>query len=66
MMKNMKKDVFARHYTVKDFLFPLIVLPYGFWAIYFYENGFDWIVGVLGAVLFFIILPLIIVFWDKK
>ena len=62
----MAKDIFAKRWAVSDFLEPLVALPYGFWAIYWYENGFSWVVGILGAVLFFIVLPIIIVFWDKK
>jgi len=49
-----------------DFLKPLIILPYGFWGIYWFDNGFNLVVAVLGAVLFFVFLPIIIVFWDKK
>lgn len=62
----MVKDVFARHLQLRDFLEPLIILPYGFWGIYWFENGFNWIVGIMGAVLFFVILPIIIVLWDRK
>ena len=52
--------------SVRDFVELLLILPYGFWAIYWFENGFSWLVGVAGAVLFFIILPIIIVLWDRK
>lgn len=62
----MSKEVFARRYTAKDFLEPLLILPYGFWAIYWVENGFDWITGISGAVLFFIVLPVVIVMWNPK
>jgi len=58
----MSKEV---RWQLKDFLEPLIILPYGYWAIYWFENGFDWIVAVLGAVLFFIVIPIIVVMWDK-
>ncbi len=62
----MGKEVFAKRWELSDFLKPLIALPFGFWGIYWFENGFDWIVAVLGIVLFFIVLPAIIVFWGKK
>jgi len=58
----MSKEV---RWQLKDFLKPLIILPYGYWAIYWFEHGFDWVVAVLGAVLFFILIPIIIVMWDK-
>ncbi len=62
----MSKEVFRRKFVLRDFLEPLIVLPYGFWGIYLFENGFDWVVIILGALLFFVIPPLIIVFWERK
>ncbi len=56
----MKKGV-----SFRDFVEPLVILPYSFWAIYWFENGFDWVVAVLGVVLFFFILPIIVVTWDN-
>jgi len=61
----MLKGVHKR-FQLRDFLEPLIILPFGFWGIYWFENGFSWIVAVIGAVLFFVVLPIFIVFWDKK
>lgn len=61
----MKKDVFAKRWQLCDFLLPLLALPYGFWGIYWYENGFDWIVAVLAVVLLIIIPAIIAVLWDK-
>lgn len=61
----MKKDVFAKRWQLRDFLFPLLALPYGFCGIYWYENGFDWIVAVLAVVLLIIIPAIIAVLWDK-
>ncbi len=61
----MHKEVFARHWQLRDFLEPLLFLPYGFWGIYVYESGFDWIVASLGVVLFIIIPAIIIVLWDE-
>lgn len=49
-----------------DFVKPLAVFPYAFWAIYWYEHGFNWVVGVLGFVLFLIILPAILVLRGKE
>ncbi len=60
----MGKEVFGLQ--LRGFLEPLIILPYGFWAIYWFENGFNWIVAVLGAVLFFVVLPIFIVLRDRK
>jgi hypothetical protein len=62
----MSKEVFAKRWQSRDFLVPLLILPYGYLAIYWFENGFNWVVAVLGAVLFFILLPIIIVLWDKR
>ena len=62
----MTKGVFRRQLQLRDFLEPFIILPYGFWGIYWFENGVNWIVGTLGAVLFFVLLPIVIVLWDKK
>jgi hypothetical protein len=61
----MHKEVFRRRWQFKDFLEPLLALPYGFFGIYLYENGFDWIIGALGVVLFIVIPAIIIVMWDK-
>lgn len=61
----MKKDVFAKRWQLKDFIIPLVALPYGFWGIYFYETGFDWIVAVLAIVLFIVIPAVLAVAWDK-
>ena len=61
----MHKEVFAKSWQFRDFLEALLALPYGFWGIYFYENGFDWIVAILGVVLFIVIPAIIIVLWDK-
>lgn len=54
-----------KSWQFRDFLEPLLCPPYGFWGIYLYENGFDWIVASLGVVLFIIIPAFIIVLWDK-
>lgn len=56
----MKKEV-----RLRDLVEPLIILPYGFWAMYWFENGFNWIVAVVGAILFFIIFPIIVFTWDN-
>lgn len=61
----MKRGVFAYRYTLRDFLEPLLILPYAFWAIYFYENGFNWLVAILAIVLFIIIPGVLVVFWEK-
>ena len=61
----MKRDVFAKRWQLSDFLLPLVALPYAFWAVYFYENGFDWIVAVLAVVLFIVIPAIVAVLWDK-
>ncbi len=61
----MHKEVWARRWQFRDFLEPLLFLPYAFWGIYLYENGFDWIVASLGVVLFIIIPAVIIVLWEK-
>jgi hypothetical protein len=55
----------SKEVRIRSFIEPLIVLPYGFWAIYFYENGFDWIVAVLAIILFIVIPGIISVFWEK-
>ncbi len=65
-MLSMSKEVFRRKLVLRDFLEPLFILPYGFWGIYLFENGFDWVVIILGAILFFVIPPVIIVFWERK
>lgn len=61
----MHKEVHVKSWQFRDFLEPLLCPPYGFWGIYLYENGFDWIVASLGVVLFIIIPAFIIVLWDK-
>ncbi|PIN74489.1 hypothetical protein COV18_07595 [Candidatus Woesearchaeota archaeon CG10_big_fil_rev_8_21_14_0_10_37_12] len=50
----------------QNFVYPLIIIPYAFWGIYLYENGINWLSGILGFALFIIILPAIIVFWRVK
>ena len=65
LLYAMRKEVFARKYELRDFLEPLIILPYGFWGIYLFDNGFDWLVIVLGAILFLIIPAVITVMWEK-
>jgi len=49
----------------RDFIEPLVALPYAFWGIYWFENGFDWIVAILAVLLFIIIPAVIITFKDK-
>jgi hypothetical protein len=61
----MSKEVFARRWQFRDFFEALLFIPYGFLGIYFYENGFDWIVAILGVVLLIIIPAIVIVLWDK-
>ena len=61
----MHKEVFAKRWQFRDFLEPLLLLPYGFFGIYLYENGFDWMIGALGVFLFIVIPAIIIVLWDK-
>ena len=57
----MSKGVFGHKLGVRDFIEPLVVLPFVFWGLFWFENGFSWIVAVLGAVLFFVVLPCFIV-----
>jgi len=59
------KEVFKRHLQLRNFVEPLIVIPFGWWGIYWFENGFSWIVAVIGIILFFVILPVFIVFRKK-
>ncbi len=54
-----------RGLSMRDVVEPLISVPYGFWGIYLYENGFDLIVAVLAIVLFIVVPGIIIVFKDK-
>ncbi|VVB81536.1 Uncharacterised protein [uncultured archaeon] len=61
----MKKEVFAKRRKLCDFLLPLLALPYGFWGIYWYENGFNWLIVIFAIVLFIIIPAVIAVLWDK-
>ncbi|MBI4146755.1 hypothetical protein HY489_05455 [Candidatus Woesearchaeota archaeon] len=49
---------------LRAFIDALFILPYGFWGLRLYEVGFDWISAVIGVVLFFILLPVLIVFWS--
>jgi len=42
-----------------------IVLPFVFLGLFWFETGFSWIVAVLGAVLFFVLLPCFIV-WRER
>jgi len=65
LLFKMKRDVFAKRWQLRDFLLPLLALPYGFLGIYLYENGFDWIVAVLAVVLLIVIPAIIAVLWDK-
>ncbi|HLF54805.1 MAG TPA: hypothetical protein VI612_03735 [Candidatus Nanoarchaeia archaeon] len=63
----MKKEgfvqyLFSKSWHWRDFAEPLFILPYVFWILYLINNGFNWITIVLGAVLFFVVLP-IAVFW---
>lgn len=51
--------------TKRDALYALAALPYGFWAMYWYENGFDWLVAIFGLVLFVIVPGVLSVFWEK-
>jgi len=48
--------------SIRDFAEPLVSIPYAFWAIYWFENGFDWIIAVSGIILLFVILPALVVF----
>ena len=61
----MRKDVFKKRLSVRDFVEPLLVLPYVFWGIYFFEHGFNWLVAVLAIVLFIIVPGVLSVFWEK-
>ena len=50
---------------LRDFVEPLVAIPYGFWGIYWYENGFDVVVAVL-AIALFLIIPAILITFSKK
>ena len=69
-VENMKKEG-VRVYNVKKsnkgrrFVEALISVPYAFWVIYFYENGFNWLVAVLAIILFIIIPGVLSVFWKE-
>lgn len=54
--------LFSKSWHWRDFVEPLLILPYVFWVLYLINNGFNWITIILGAVLFFVVLP-IAVFW---
>ncbi|MBS3147989.1 hypothetical protein J4219_03840 [Candidatus Woesearchaeota archaeon] len=49
----------------QDFVRPLAVMPFGFWGMYWFEHGFSWIIAIIGIVLFFVALPLLVVWWDQ-
>jgi len=61
----MKKDVFAKRWQLKDFLLPLLALPYGFWGIYWYETGFSWSIVISAIVLFIVVPAIVAVLWEK-
>ena len=61
----MKRDVFAKKWQLKDFFWPLLALPYGFWGIYWYETGFNWLVVIFAIVLFIVIPAVVAVLWEK-
>ena len=67
---SMKKEgfvsyLFSKSWHVRDFLEPLLILPYVFWIFYWINTGFNWITIVLGAGLIFVIIPIIVVVLDR-
>lgn len=64
-MKKERVEVYhsSKTRSSKRFVEALISVPYAFWVIYFYENGFNWLVGILAIVLFIIIPGVLSVFW---
>lgn len=64
--KTVKKEVKEiRKISPKQFLEPLLALPYVFLGIYVYENGFNVLSAVLGLMLFVIVPAVLVVFREQ-
>jgi len=51
---------------LRHVLYPLFSIPFVYWGISWYEQGFSMMTAIFGAVLVFILLPVLIVMWGRK
>lgn len=49
-----------------NFLFPLLVLPFGFFGIYCFENGLSFVTAIMAIVLLFVLTPVIVLLWSRS
>jgi hypothetical protein len=64
--KKVKKEVKeVRKISPKQYLEPLLALPYVFLGIYIYENGFNVLSAVLGLLLLVIVPAVLVAFREQ-